>query len=105
MSFYALLSNRTDDELEKSMKDVVKEILSNALKFLPKERPKVKEIINKMKELEKKIVLNYSQTELNNNEKIANLLMLEGIEEIKVKPSNKEAVSYTHLTLPTNREV
>eukprot|EP00826_Nyctotherus_ovalis_P021906 TRINITY_DN17153_c0_g1_i1.p1 TRINITY_DN17153_c0_g1~~TRINITY_DN17153_c0_g1_i1.p1 ORF type:complete len:283 (-),score=69.30 TRINITY_DN17153_c0_g1_i1:39-761(-) len=77
---------------ESSMKEAVKEILFDALKFAPKERPKMKEIISKMRELEnaKKIVLNYSQAELDNNNNIASLLMLEKAEQSRREANNKD---------------
>eukprot|EP00826_Nyctotherus_ovalis_P031961 TRINITY_DN2576_c0_g1_i1.p1 TRINITY_DN2576_c0_g1~~TRINITY_DN2576_c0_g1_i1.p1 ORF type:complete len:292 (-),score=28.72 TRINITY_DN2576_c0_g1_i1:277-1152(-) len=66
---------------EQKMKSTMKEILTSTLEYVPKKRPKMKEIISKMRELEKanNISINYSQTELSNNKKISDLLMIDKI--------------------------
>jgi len=66
----------TKDSKEEELKEVINSLLINALQYNPKERPKMKDIIDKMKlfEKEKNYTLNYSKTELKQNRNILKIL-------------------------------
>jgi len=66
----------TKDSKEEELKNLINSLLIDALQYKPKERLKMKDIIDKMKlfEKEKKYTLNYSKTELKQNRNILKIL-------------------------------
>jgi len=77
--------------------ELVSNLLNTALRYKPKERPIIKDIIRKMKEFEKKTkyTLNYSKTELEHNKKL--LIYIDDVDNSLSKLLNKKKDKVEHI--------
>jgi len=93
-------SIKTKGSKEKNLKNIIRRLLTKALRFKPEERPKMEDLIHKMKKFEKKYDLKHSQEKIEHDKRLIGLYMLSDevnslnnvreIEEIKEEDKVKE---------------
>eukprot|EP00826_Nyctotherus_ovalis_P008030 TRINITY_DN12072_c0_g2_i1.p1 TRINITY_DN12072_c0_g2~~TRINITY_DN12072_c0_g2_i1.p1 ORF type:complete len:510 (+),score=105.61 TRINITY_DN12072_c0_g2_i1:61-1590(+) len=84
---------KTSNSTEIALKKIIEELLVKTLKFKPKERPKMWEIVQRMKNFEKVENINtkYAIAEINNNKNILEQLMITS-EQVDLKTTSKANV-------------